>query len=105
LRDGVSGEPVPATIFAIANAGAAPTQCREPNILSGVLSGVNQDKPMNARNELYFRQAEHCRKMADTSKIEQTKAEWLLLAERWLRMIREDVSNVVQGHFEERKPA
>lgn len=60
---------------------------------------------MNSRNELYLRQAEHCRKMADASRVEQTKAEWLMLADRWLRMIREDVTNIVQGHFEERKQA
>lgn len=43
--------------------------------------------------------------MADAAKTEQTKVEWLMLAERWLRMIREDGSNVVQAHQAERKQA
>ncbi len=60
---------------------------------------------MDSRNELYLKQAEHCRRMADASKVEQTKAEWLLLADRWLRMVRETGSNVVQGRFEERQQA
>lgn len=55
---------------------------------------------MNPRNDLYFRQAEHCRKMADAAKTEQTKVEWLMLAERWLRMIRDETSNVVKAQFE-----
>lgn len=61
---------------------------------------------MNSQNELYLRQAEHCRRMADASKVEQTKAEWLLLAERWLRMVREEVTRIVQDScFEERRQA
>lgn len=58
------------------------------------------DKFMSPRNDLYFRQGEHCRKMGETAKTEQTQAEWLLLAERWLRMIREETPKVVQGNFE-----
>ncbi|HEX5279030.1 MAG TPA: hypothetical protein VFW28_03020 [Micropepsaceae bacterium] len=61
---------------------------------------------MNSQNQLYLRQAEHCRKMADASKVEETKAEWLLLAERWLRMVREEMTSVVRNsRFEERSQA
>jgi hypothetical protein len=58
---------------------------------------------MESANELYLKQAEHCRRMSDASKVEQTKVEWLLLAERWLRMIRQQGSNAVR--FEGRQQA
>jgi hypothetical protein len=84
---------------------AAPSG-REPNALSDVVDRRTQGKSMSSQNQLYLRQAEHCRKMADASKVEQTKAEWLLLADRWLRMVREEVTSIVQNsHFEERKQA
>ena len=60
---------------------------------------------MESRNQLYLKQAEHCRKMADASKVEQTKVEWLMLAERWLHMIRETGLKIVEGRFEDRPQA
>lgn len=78
--------------------------CREPDARSRVLSAVPRCKLMDSRNDLYFKQAEHCRRMADAAKTEQTKVEWLMLAERWLRMIREEW-NVVQARQPERQQA
>lgn len=68
-----------------------------------------QGKPMESHNELYLRQAERCGRMADVAKSDQHKEAWLLLADRWLRMVREQGPNVVQGHFDtqprtERRP-
>ena len=61
---------------------------------------ATREKAMDSRDGLYFRQAEHCRRMSDASKTEQTKVEWLLLAERWLRMIRNESPKVIQARFE-----
>jgi hypothetical protein len=55
---------------------------------------------MESYNEHYLRQAERCGRMADAAKSEQHKVGWLLLADRWLRMIREEGSNVVQVQFD-----
>ena len=60
---------------------------------------------MESANQLYLKQAEHCRRMSDASKVEQTRVEWLLLAERWLRMIQQQGSNVVQVRLDERQQA
>ena len=67
---------------------------------------------MDSRVEYYLNQAIHCRTMADSTPIKsaELKAQWLELAERWLRMIPQFESagsNVHQGDFgnSERKSA
>ena len=59
---------------------------------------------MDQRTEYYLDQAIHCRRMADETpmKSAELKAQYLELAERWLRMIPEIEfagSNVHQGDF------
>jgi hypothetical protein len=51
------------------------------------------------RREMSLRQAQHCRRMADFCKDIDLRADWLELAERWLKMIRSQ-SNAVQGQSE-----
>ena len=66
---------------------------------------------MDPRTEYYLNQAVHCRRMADETpaKSAELKAQYLELAERWLRMIPEfesagaNVQHADFGHRERKR--
>jgi hypothetical protein len=41
---------------------------------------------MGAQTKYYRRQAEHCKEMAAKANIEEMRASWLNLANRWLKL-------------------
>jgi len=63
-----------------------------------VTSRHERNRFVDPQQDMYFRQAQHCRKMADFCKSLDLKAAWLELAARWLTMIGSQ-SNIVQGQF------